>query len=79
MVVELSSSWTVAEYRMAVARIKNAQPDAAQRKLLRLIVVATENEQPPLPVADGVRLILRPNIISDDPEPCVEALANAMR
>ena len=79
MVVELSSSWTVAEYRMAVARIKTAQPDAAQRKLLRLIVVATENEQPPLPVADALRLILRANIVSDDPEPFVEALANALR
>jgi hypothetical protein len=52
MVTEVGSSWTLAEYRMAVARIKGADTDSAQRKSLRLIVVATESEQtPPSPRA----------------------------
>jgi hypothetical protein len=72
MVVEVASAWTVAEYRMAVSRMKDAQPDGAQRKALRLIVVATGNEQIPLPIAEDVRTIIRPNAVSEDTDAFVE-------
>lgn len=78
MVVEFGSSWTLAEYRMAVARIKEKQPDGAQRKGLRLIVIATKDELP-LPIAEEFRLIVRSNVFTDDPEPFVEELAGALR
>lgn len=78
MVVEFGSSWTLAEYRMAVARIKEKQPDGAQRKGLRLIVIATKDELP-LPIAEEFRLIVRSNVLTDDPEPFVEELAGALR
>jgi hypothetical protein len=48
MVTELTSSWTMAEYRMAFARIKGAETDSAQHKPLRLILVVTELEQIPV-------------------------------
>jgi hypothetical protein len=79
MVVEIGTSWTTAEYRMALARTKETQPDNAQRKALRLIVVAGQNESPPVVVPDHLQVIQRPNILSADTEPFVEALGNALR
>jgi hypothetical protein len=79
MVVEIGSSWTLAEYRMAVARIKDKQPDHAQRKSLTLIVVTGDNEPPPLPAPDGLQVIVRPNILKGDLEPFVDQLATALR
>jgi SIR2-like domain len=65
MVVELTSPWTMAEYRMALARIKGA--DSLDRKALRLIVVVTDPEQTPLS-AQGFTVLTRPNTITDNPE-----------
>jgi hypothetical protein len=79
MVVEIGSTWTLAEYRMAIARLKNTQPDTAQRKLLSLIVVASDNEQPPIPIPDDLQVLRRPNILTGDLEPFVENLAAALR
>lgn len=78
MVTELTSSWTMAEYRMAIARIKGEQPDQAQRKVLRLIVVVTDLEQAP-PSAQGFPIIVRPNIVNDDPETFIVNLRNTLR
>jgi hypothetical protein len=64
---------------MAVARIKEAQPDSAQRKPLSLIVVAADNEEPPVPIPDDLQVLRRPNILTGDPEPFVENLAAALR
>jgi hypothetical protein len=79
MVVEITSTWTRAEYRMALARIKEAHTVPAQRKQLRLIVVTTESEQVSRAETDGIRVILRPNIVSGDPETFVQELADALR
>ncbi len=84
MVVEIRSSWTRAEYRMALARIKEGQPDEgqpdpAERKQLRLIVVTTESERVSRAGTDGIWVILRPNIVSEDPETFVQELANALK
>ena len=79
MVVEITSSWTRAEYRMALARLKEAQPDTAQRKQLQLIVVTTEHEHASRTEVDGVRVVLRPNVVSEDPEEFVQELAEALR
>jgi hypothetical protein len=76
MVAELTSSWTMAEYRMAIARIKGA--DSAQRKSLQLIIVVTDNEQPP-PSAQGFPTLTRPKKITDDPEGFIADLAGMLR
>ena len=78
MVSELTSSWALAEYRMAIARIKGAQPDADQHKLLRLIVVVTDRGQAPAS-ADGLPIVLRPNVISEDPEAFLLELGRLLR
>jgi hypothetical protein len=78
MVAELTSSWTMAEYRMAIARIKGAEADSAQRKSLQLIIVVTDNEQPP-PSAQGFPTLTRPNKITDDPEGFIADLAGMLR
>lgn len=78
MVAELTSSWTMAEYRMAIARIKGAEADSAQRKSLQLIIVVTDNEQPP-PSAQGFPTLTRPKKITDDPEGFIADLAGMLR
>jgi hypothetical protein len=82
MVVELSS-WTMAEYRMAIARI--TAPDAgraslggAQRKPFRLIIVVTDREQVPA-FAQDLPVIIRPDIIAEDPEGFIEQLGNMLQ
>lgn len=78
MVVELTSSWTMAEYRMAIARIRNAPPDSGRRKLLQLIVVLTDDEQAP-PSARDLPTIRRPNVITEDPEGFIAQLGEVLR
>jgi hypothetical protein len=78
MVAELTSSWTMAEYRMALARIRGAEIDSAQHKQLRLIVVAANYEQTPLS-AQGFPVLQRPNIITDDPEGFLADLGGLLR
>jgi hypothetical protein len=78
MVAELTSSWTMAEYRMAIARIKGAEVDSAQKKSLRLIVVVSDAEQVP-PSAQGFPVLRRPNKITNDPEGFIADLAGTLR
>jgi uncharacterized protein YutE (UPF0331/DUF86 family) len=78
MVAELTTSWTMAEYRMAVARIKGTEADLAQRKPLRLIIVVTDLDQVP-PSAQGFPVLTRPNIITDEPEGLIADLAGLLR
>src|SRR6266496_2080369 len=78
MVVELTSSWTKAEYGMAIARLKGAEADSPNQKRLRLIVVVTESEQVP-PSAHDLRVIIRPKKLTDDLESFVVELGNYLR
>jgi SIR2-like domain len=78
MVTEVSSSWTLAEYRMAVARLKGSDADTAQRKSLRLIVVVTDNDQAP-PSARGFPILTRPSTVTDDSEGFIADLAGLLR
>ena len=78
MVVELTSSWTKAEYGMAIARLKGAEADSPNQKRLRLIVVVTESEQVP-PSAQDLRVIIRPKKLTDDLESFVVELGNYLR
>jgi len=78
MIVELSSSWTRAEYRMALARLKGAESESPRRAKLRLIVVVTPSEQTPVSVHDFV-VIERPEKITDDPEPFIAVLGNRLQ
>jgi hypothetical protein len=78
MVTELTSSWTMAEYRMAIARIKGAEGNLGQRKPLRLILVVTDQEQVP-PSAHGFPVLMRPNTITGDSEGFIADLAGLLR
>jgi hypothetical protein len=78
MIVDLTSPWTTAEYRMAIARLKGAEAETANRRPLRLIVVVTDSEQLP-PSAHDFPVITRRNKISDEPEAFVTELGNQMR
>jgi hypothetical protein len=78
MVAELTSSWTMAEYRMAIARIKGAEADSAHRKSLRLIIVVSDTEQVP-PSAQGFPTLTRPNKITSDPEGFIADLIGVLR
>lgn len=78
MVTEVTSSWTLAEYRMAVARIKDSETDLEQHKSLRLIIVVTERDQAP-PYAQKFPMLRRPNTITDDAEGFIADLAGLLR
>jgi hypothetical protein len=75
MVVDLTSSWTIAEYRMAIARLKGAEAASGNRRVLRLLVVVTKAEQVP-PSAHDLLIVTRPNNITDDPEAFIAELGN---
>lgn len=77
MVVELSSGWTMAEYRMAIARIKGTEGDPAQRKPLHLIVVVTDREQVPAS-AKGLAVLQRPSRTTDDADAFVADLRGTL-
>lgn len=81
MVTELTSSWTLAEYRMAIGKIKDTGDKELQDKLhnrhLRLIVILSEGEQPP-PSVQHVHVIRRPNIMSADSESFIDELATVL-
>jgi len=78
MVTELSSSWTMAEYRMAVARIKGAEVETPRRKPLHLIIVVTELDQIP-PSAHEFKLLRRPNTVTGDAEDFITELGEVLR
>lgn len=78
MVVELTSPWTLAEYRMAIARIKSSEADFPQRRPLRLIVVVADREQTP-PSALDFTVLVRPSTITDDPEGFIADLGGLLR
>jgi hypothetical protein len=78
MVVELVSSWAIAEYRMAIARLKGSDSDSPNRRRLDLVVVVTSPEQVP-PSAHDFPVITRPIKITDDPEEFLLELGNRLR
>jgi hypothetical protein len=79
MVTELTSSWTVAEFRMAIARIKDTPADPAQHKLLELIVIITDPQQLPPPTAHPFHVLRRPEKITDAPEGFIADLEGTLR
>ena len=78
MIAELNSSWTIAEFRMAIARIKGDRGDSSQRKPLRLIVVIPEGDQVPA-IAYEWPIIRRPARIADVGEEFVQKLIASLR
>jgi hypothetical protein len=73
MIVELSSPWTAAEYRMALARIKASEVNETRSRQLRLIVVVTDKGQIP-PTALDFPIVTRPNVVTDDPAGFIAAV-----
>jgi len=78
MVTEVSSSWTLAEYRMAVARIKDSGADVEQHKSLRLILVVKDKDQAP-PSVQNFPLLRRPSTITGDMEGFIADLGGMLR
>ncbi len=78
MVTELTSSWALAEYRMALARINSTSPADTRRKPLHLIIVATDNEQLPA-LAQEFPVIRRPNIVREDPDAFIQQLGEMLQ
>lgn len=77
MIVELASSWTMAEFRMAIARLRESQTAKAQRKPLQLILVVANYEQVPAS-AQGWPVLQRPNVVTDDPTGFLEDLRGTL-
>ena len=80
MVVELTSSWTLAKFRMGLARIKgpDAQTNNAAGRAFQLIVIVTSLEQAP-PAARDLPIIVRPDVLSADPEPFIANVVDRLR
>lgn len=78
MVIELSTTWTRAEFRIALARLKGPEADLSGRRKLRLIVVTTPSEQIP-PAAHDFLVVSRPDEIADGADVFVERLGEALR
>ncbi len=78
MVVELTSSWTKAEYEIAIARLKGAEAESAKKNRFRLIVIVTETAQVPPSVYDLI-VITRPKKLTDNLEAFAQELENHLR
>jgi hypothetical protein len=84
MITELTSSWTMAEYRMAIAKLKNVRGSESKalhppsRKPFRLIVVVANSDQVPVSVRE-VQVLQRPNVITGDPSGFIADLAGTLR
>jgi hypothetical protein len=77
MVTEISSAWTLAELRMAIARLKS-RSDAQSRKPFELIIVKTEAQQIP-PEAREFPFITRQEIWVAEPEAFIGELLERLR
>ncbi len=77
MVAELTSAWTMAGYRIAIARLKESEDDPPGRKPLRLIIVVTDPEQLPAS-AKGLPVLTRAKNISDVTEGFIADLAGLL-
>jgi hypothetical protein len=78
MVVELTSSWTKAEYGIAIARLKGAAAEPVKKNRFRLIVIVTETAQVP-PSAHDLIVIIRPKKLTDNLELFAQELENHLR
>jgi SIR2-like domain len=78
MVVELSSQWTRAEYDIAVARMKGAEPRMPHRRSLEIIIVTTDADQVPASGRDFT-VVYRSSLLSEDTDGFAERLANKLR
>jgi hypothetical protein len=77
MVVELSSAWTLAELRMAIARLKN-RPSESARKHFQLIIVTTTPQQVP-PEAAEFPVVFRQETWVAESDVFVNALVELLR
>jgi hypothetical protein len=64
MVVEISSDWTMAEFRMGIARLNALGKDPAQQKPFQLIVVVNDIDKIPVSI-HSLRVLRRPNLLSE--------------
>jgi hypothetical protein len=78
MVVELTFSWTKAEYGIAIARLKEAEAESVKKNRFRLIVIVTEPGQVP-PSAHDLIVITRPKKLTDNLESFAQELESHLR
>lgn len=77
MVVELTSPCTIAEYHMAIARIRGGEANSPKRRL-HLIVVVTQDGLIPASAAE-FPVIVRSNVLTEDSEDFISTLENRLR
>lgn len=82
VLVEATSQWTWAELRMALARTSEGsrEDDQAERPLFtrnQILAVITDQDELP-PNLEGVRVLTRPDLISEDPGYFLSELENIL-
>jgi hypothetical protein len=78
MVAEVSSDWTMAEFRMAIARLNALEGNSSQQKPFQLIVVVNDIDKVPVSI-HSFRVLRRPNLLTDDAEGFVADLGGTLR
>jgi hypothetical protein len=78
MVAEVSSDWTMAEFRMAIARLNALEGNSSQQKPFQLIVVANDIDKVPVSI-HSFRVLRRPNLLTDAAEGFVADLGGTLR
>ena len=73
MIVELNSRSTRAELAMAIARTKGGEVNRANRRPLKLILIATQRDQIP-PWAEEFQIVTRPSLFTETSEDFVQEL-----
>jgi hypothetical protein len=78
MVVEVSSDWTMAEFRMGIARLNALGKDPAQQKPFQLIVVVNDIDKVPVSI-HSLQVLRRPNLLSEGIEGFIADLGGTLR
>lgn len=78
MVVEVGSDWTMAEFRMGIARLNALGKDPAQQKPFQLIVVVKDIDKVPVSV-HRLQVLRRPDLLSEGIEGFIADLGGTLQ
>lgn len=78
MVVEVGSDWTMAEFRMGIARLNALGNDPAQRKPFQLIVVVKDIDKIPVSI-HRLQVLRRPDLLSEGIEGFIADLGGTLQ
>lgn len=78
MVVEVGSDWTMAEFRMGIARLNALGKDPAQQKPFQLIVVVNDIGKVPVSI-HKLQVLRRPDLLSEGVEGFIADLGGTLQ